>query len=102
MGYKRGQYQAYIGEKLSSRVAPLELLCVRFILTMAVLALVSKMAKGCILVRVLPLRCFLLLLAKYTNILVCFFYLHYLMMSLKYSFLNTLKQQYVMLLTSPG
>ena len=30
MGYKRGQYQAYIGEKLSSRVAPLELLCVRW------------------------------------------------------------------------
>ena len=30
MWYKRGQYQAYIGEKLSSRVAPLELLCVRW------------------------------------------------------------------------
>ena len=30
MRYKRGQYQEYIGEKLPSRVGPLELLCVRW------------------------------------------------------------------------
>ena len=64
-----------------------------FILTTALWALVSMMAMGCIVARVLPLRCFLLLLPNYTNIVVCFFYLHYLMTSLKYSFLNTPKQQ---------
>ena len=53
------------------------------------IVLVSRMGKGCIVACVLPLRCFLFLLPNYTNILVYFFYFHYLVMSLKYSFLNT-------------
>ena len=47
------------------------------------------MARGCIGACVLPLRCFLFFLPNYTNILVVFFYLHYLVMSLKYSSLNS-------------
>ena len=69
-------------------------------------AVVSIMAKGCIVACIiLPLRCFLFSLPNYTNILVYLFYLrwYYLVMSLKYSFLNTPKQQYhIMLLTSGG
>ena len=38
------------------------------ILTKAFRATVSIMAKGCIVARVLPLRCFLFLLPNYTNI----------------------------------
>ena len=38
----------------------------------------------------------------YSNILVHFFYLYYLVTSLKYSFLNTPKQQYFMLCSSWG
>ena len=68
-----------------------------FILTKAHRAAVSMMAKGCIVASILPLRCFLFLLPKYT-----IFYLHYLVTSLKYSFLNTPDLQYVMLLTSGG
>ena len=61
------------------------------------------MAKGCIVAWVLSLRCFLFLLPNYTNILVGFFpYLHYVVTSLKYSFLNTPKLQYFMLLTPGG
>ena len=37
-------------------------------LTKARKAAVSMMAKGCIVARVLPLRCFLFLLSNYTNI----------------------------------
>ena len=37
------------------------------ILTKAHRAAVSMMAKGCIVVRVLPLRCFLFLLPNYIN-----------------------------------
>ena len=54
----------------------------------AYMAAVSIMAKGCIVARVLALRCFLFLLPNYTNILVCVFFLPYLVTSLKYSFLN--------------
>ena len=64
-----------------------------------ILTKVSKMAKGHIVALVLPLRCFLFLLPNHSNILVCFYYLHYLVTSLKYSFLNNPKQQYFMLLT---
>ena len=39
---------------------------------------------------------------NYTIFLVCIFYLHYLVMTLKYSFLNTPKWQYFMLLTFIG
>ena len=39
-----------------------------FILTKAHRAMVSIMAKGCIVARVLPLRCFLFLLPNKTNI----------------------------------
>ena len=47
------------------------------ILTKAYRAAVSMMAKGCIVARVLPLRCFLFLLPNYTNISVgFFFYVH--------------------------
>ena len=60
------------------------------------------MAKGCIVAWVLPLMCFLFLLPNYTNILLYFFHLHYLVTSQKYSFLDTPKQQYFMLLTSGG
>ena len=48
------------------------------------------------------MRSLLFSLPNYTNILVCFSYLHYLVMSLKFSFLNTLKQQYFMLFASGG
>ena len=61
-------------------------------LTKAHRAVVSIMAKGCIV----PLRSFFLL-PNYTNILVYFSYLHYSVTSLKYSLLNTPKQQYFML-----
>ena len=71
-------------------------------MTKAHRAAVSVMAKGCIGARVLLLRCFLFLLPNYINILVFFFFLHYLVTSLKYSLLNTLNQQYFMLLTSGG
>ena len=64
------------------------------ILTKAHRAAVSMMAKGCIVARVLVLRCFLFLLPNYINILVYLFYLTFLLTSLKYSFLNTSKQQY--------
>ena len=64
------------------------------ILTKAHRDMVSMMAKGCIVALVLPLRCFLFLLPNYTSILVCFSYLHYSVTILKYSFLNTPKQQY--------
>ena len=47
------------------------------ILTKALMAMVSIMAKGCIVAQVLPLRCFLFLPPNYTDTLVCFFYLHY-------------------------
>ena len=72
------------------------------ILTKACRVMVSVMAKGCIVARVLPLRCFLFLLPNYTNITVSLFYLHQLVTSLKYSCLYTSKQQYFMLLTSRG
>ena len=64
--------------------------------------LVSIIAMGSIVALILPPLCFLVLLANYTNIFMCFFYLHHLMTSLKYSFLNSPKQQYFMLLTSGG
>ena len=69
------------------------------ILTNAHRAEVSIMAKECIVALVLPLRCFLFLLPYNTKILVYFVYMHYLVMSLKYSYLNTPEQQYFMLLT---
>ena len=68
------------------------------ILTKTQRATVRIMAMGCIVVRVLLLRFFLFLLPNFTNILVCFCYLHCLVTSLNYSFLNTPKQQYFMLL----
>ena len=55
------------------------------ILTRAHRTTVSITAKGSIVALILPPLCFLLLLPNYTNILVFFFYLPYLMMSLKYS-----------------
>ena len=60
------------------------------------------MAKGSIVAWVLPLRFFLFLLPNYTNILVCFSYVHQWVTSLKYSSLNIPKQQYFMLLSSGG
>ena len=60
------------------------------------------MAMGCIVALILPLRCFLFLLPNYIDVLVYYFYLYYLVTSLKYSFLNTPKKQYFMLLTSGG
>ena len=42
------------------------------VLTKAHRAAVSTMAKGCIVALILPLRCFLISLPNYTNILVCF------------------------------
>ena len=72
------------------------------ILTKADRAMVIIMAKGCTVSGVLPMRCFLILLPNYTNILVCSFYFPYLVKILKYPFLNTPKQQYFMLLTSVG
>ena len=48
------------------------------ILTKAHSVAVSIMAKGNIMALVLPLRCFLFFLPNYTNISVCYSYLHYL------------------------
>ena len=45
---------------------------------------------------------FFIFTTKLYQFLVCFFYSHHLVMSLKYSFLNTTKKQNSMLLTSGG
>ena len=45
---------------------------------------------------------FLIFTTQLYHFLVCIFYLYYLVMSLKYSFLNTPDLQYFMLLTSGG
>ena len=63
------------------------------------MAMVSIIAKGCIVARVLPLRCFLFLLPNYINILMFVIYLHYIDEP-EVFFLNMPKQQYFMLLTS--
>ena len=60
------------------------------------------LTRRCIMALVLPQRYFLYLLPNYTNISGFFFYLNCIATSLKYSFLNTHKQQYFMWLTSGG
>ena len=70
------------------------------ILTKAHRAAASIMAKGCIVPEYCLCGVSYFLLPNYTNILVHFFYLCHLVKSLKYSFLNTPKQQYFMLVTS--
>ena len=55
---------------MRATILPYRLLII--ILTKAHRAMVGRMVKGSIVVRELPLRCFLFLLPNYTNILVCF------------------------------
>ena len=62
-------------------------------------AAVSMMAKGCMST---VSEVFLIFTIKLYQFLVFIFHLHYLVTWMKYSFLNTPKQQYFMLLTSGG
>ena len=69
------------------------------ILTKAHRAAVSMMAKGSIVAS----EVFLISTTQlYQYLSVVFFYLHYLLTSLKYPFLNTPTQQYIRLLTCGG
>ena len=72
------------------------------IMTKACRAAVSIMAEGLLWLEYCLCGVSYFLPPNYTNIFLYFFYMHHLVMRLKYSFLNTPKQQYFMLLTSGG
>ena len=72
------------------------------ILTKVHRAVVSIMAKGCICGLSTASEGFLIFTSQLNQYSSFFFYFHYLVMSLKYSFLDISKQQYFMLLNFGG